>query len=620
MSDTNIVETKDTSTVVQELRDFSGSINHFIDNSTNLFTNISNIFPDIEKNITNEIIEAQAVIDFFFQNQDSTDSYGIFEKIKAFQDIIHKSVGKVEAITGQDNLFFDNVSNAIAGVKDVIKNMDDIKNVSEELKVYAINSITFANRAGEKGKGYHILAKEYIQISDKLSKKVSDVSFYSGKVLDTFHNFDKGINVLHNFYKESFSGVAQSFTTSSNKLEEGFKNLCTVLQSIIDRIKSSKDPIAEIMIDMQRQDIIQQQLTHVDESIKETLDTIMEHKHLIDRVNEGDLSNHEKTELEDVYKLIHTICNLNIGQLDRIQKDINLFNTKTAATFKKMKNALKDIDDDKSIILDFFIGKDGRHSTVNTLFEKPEKIIEDMFENQEKYIVQKEKIIEVAQSLDAQTGKFSKTFSSIVNNTEMISQMQLLTNIEINRNSLDKIVDGTKASNLSVSEDFQVEVPDIIERFSSSLNEVVTYVNDFIVEFTNQKPLLRDILDELVGAKEIINGSKNIVREYLGNMLELTDDLKDQVDVSIKLFRDLAELENEVFKKVNVLMSIIKKVEEDVSIINNNDIDFSNWKIKDDVMRTLVDKYTVASERDTAMNIFDDLTLEDSNSSNITLF
>lgn len=619
MSEVNTTISKDVEIVIDELNDFSSSINLFINNSAELFTNISKIFPEIENNIDNEIIEAQAVIDFFFQNEESSDSFGIFEKIKTFQGIIHRAVDKIDAITAQDNSFFESVSKAIDDVKNVINNMEEIRNVSEELKVYAINSITFANRAGESGKGYHILAKEYIQISDKLSKKVDEVGYSSDRVLSTFGEFDSGIKVLHDFYIESFSEVAKNFTLSSLKLEEGFKNLCIILQNIIDRVKRSKDPIALIMVDMQRQDIIQQQLLHVDESIKETLETIKYHQKLIDRVSLGNLTQAEKVELEDVYKLIHTICNLNIGQLERIQKDINLFNTKTASIFKKMEDGLKDIDDDKSIILDFFIGKDGKHSTINTLFDKPEMIIQDMFVNQEKYIIQKEGIIDIAQTLDGQTSSFTKSFTSIVSSTELISQMQLLTQIEINRNALDKKVAGTKASSLSVSEDFQMEVPEIIERFNKSLGQVITYVNDFISEYDSQKPLLNDILNELSGAKEIIQGSKNIVRDYLGNMLELTDDLKTQVNLSIGLFNDLANLENEVFKKVDVLLSIIKKIEDDVKVLNG-DIDFKVWKIKDEDMRRLVDKYTVASERDTAMDIFDDLTIEDSRSSNITLF
>lgn len=621
MSELEILEGNQTDQVVNELVGFSSSINTFIEKSTKLFLSISDIFPVIEKNIENEIIEAQAVIDFFFLNAEGEDTYGIFQKIRAFQAIIHEAVLKIESITKEDKVFFERVNNAIKDVKNVMKNINDIKNVSEELKVYAINSITFANRAGEKGKGYHILAKEYIQISDQLSKKVMEISNASERVLKTFSNFDAGVNVLHDFYIDSFSNVAKTFTKSANKMEDGFKNLCVILQSLIDRIEQSKDPIKNIMIDMQRQDIIQQQLEHVDESLKETFSIISENRYLIDKHNSDKLSPQEVILLEDIYKMIHTICNLNIGQLGRIQKEINVFNTKTAETFRSMKSVLDDIEDDKAVILDFFVGDNpkGESSTINSLFGEPEKIIDDMFENQERYIIQKEGIIDIAKNLDGQTLSFNKSFDAIVNSTDLINQMQLLTQIEINRNSLDKAVSGTSNSSLTVSENFSIEVPEIVEHFNKSLNQVITYVNDFINEFDQQNPVLKEVLNKLDGAKEILGSSKVIVRDYLTSMLELTDDLTKQVNTSIGLFSDLTVLENDVFEKVDVLDSIIYQIEQDVQKLNN-DVDFNNWKINDEIMKTIVEKYTVASERDTALNIFSDLSIEDSESSNITLF
>jgi len=609
----------DTSAIIEDLKGFSKSINNFINNSTDLFTSISDIFPKIEKNIDNEIMEAQAVIDFFFNKTENIENYGLFQKINDFKNIIHRAVEDIHSITNNDTQFYNRVSDAITDVREVIKSMDGIRNISEELKVYAINSITFANRAGERGRGYHILAKEYIQISDRLSKKVDEVAYSSDRVLKTFNNFDSGIKVLHNFYIESFSEVSDNFSTSSSKLEEGFKNICTILKSIIDRVKTSKDPICNIMIDMQRQDIIQQQLTHVDESIKETLETLNTHKSLMTRVKSHGLSEKEKIELEDVYKLIHTICYLNIGQLDRIQKDINIFNTKTLSTFKKMKQTLDDIEEDKTIILDFFIGTNSGHSSIDELFDKPEKIIADMSRDQDKYINLKEGIIEIARTLDGQTGSFNKSFTSIVSSTDLINQMQVLTKVEIYRNSLDSNESGVKTSSLTVSDSFQVGVPQIISNFNNSLNRVVTYVNDFISEFNRQRPILNNIISELFGAKNIIDESKSIVREYLKSMLELTDELEEQVSLSLKLFNDLTVLENDVFSKVDILLEIIKRIEVDVKIINTN-VDLKTWRIKDEVMAKLVDKYTVASERNTAMDIFEDLSIEDSNSSNITLF
>ena len=604
--------------IITELTGFSHSIDNFMRKSTTLFSSFSDIFPEIETQIDYEINEAQNFIDFFFKNIDGNDSIGIFEEIKSFNHIVNNAVQSIEGITLKDNILFEQVSHSITDVKSLMESIEAIRNVSEELKVYAINSITFANRAGEKGKGYHILAKEYIKISDMLSRKVSEITNGSNLVLQAFSSFDTGVYNLHNFYEESFSKVEKAFTTSSTKMEKGFENLCTILQNIIDRIVKAKNPIGSIMVDMQRQDIIQQQLEHVNESLNDTFLIIDRHKPLIEKFKYSKLSKDEMSELEDIFKLIHTVCNLNINQLGRIQEEINSFNNKTAMTFKTMKELLGDIEEDKSMILDFFIGN-GKNSNVDTLFGEPEQIINDMYKNQVEYINQKEIIINEAKGLDGLTKTFNRSFDSITKSTVLISQMQMLTKIEINRNSLDSLVTGSKTSRLSVSEDFERDVPEIINNFDSSLKQVIEYVNQYILEFKDQELILKEILADLDKAKNIIIKSKFTIGEYLTSMLKLTADLASQVNVSITLFKDLTFLENEVFEKVDILSSIKQLVESYMLKIDDS-IDLNNWKISNNIMKKLVDKYTVASERDTATNLNSNLSIERSESSNITLF
>lgn len=169
-------------------------------------------------------------------------------------NIAQNGIGNINEYSEQMNIISSNLGNTYdfiqklkGSIEEITGIIDFIKNISEQLKMLALNASIEAARAGEAGRGFAVVAKETTNLSDAAKDGVGRISSLIVNMMgnsssvevslnDSIKNFDKG--------KELFSNVRDIF----NEINKQSKIIMESMKKINDEASyinnSAKDTTA----------------------------------------------------------------------------------------------------------------------------------------------------------------------------------------------------------------------------------------------------------------------------------------------------------------------------------------------------------------------------------------
>jgi methyl-accepting chemotaxis protein/ABC-type sugar transport system substrate-binding protein len=136
-------------------------------------------------------------------------------------NIAQKGIGNINEYSEQMDIISSNLGNTYdfiqklkGSIEEITGIIDFIKNISEQLKMLALNASIEAARAGEAGRGFAVVAKETTNLSDAAKDGVGRISSLIANIMENSSSVDVSLNdSIKNFDKgkELFSNVRDIF-------------------------------------------------------------------------------------------------------------------------------------------------------------------------------------------------------------------------------------------------------------------------------------------------------------------------------------------------------------------------------------------------------------------------
>ena len=599
--------------------DFSDNIEilkSIIDKTEEFYGLISDRLPLIEQNIDEAIAETEVLVSYFMEeNQDQQESEGF--RLSHVLEGLQDQIGEVYDSLLDRSDVVDILSDFIVDSDDgeskfsqILTLTKELNNSLTDLKDLSINAIIFSVKADNSGAGFRVISNEINRLSNHIKDKYSLI--------------EENVLILQRWYEDFVDNlrslVAIEDEIGENKGEtkevftdilESLENVSNVLRSFIGHIKVGVEPIYDIIVLLQYQDIIRQNL----ENLIEILVTLEA------EVNSLNLKEYQEDELVDMVLFIDNVSGLSRGLMENIltQLEESIFNI--SDKFMEINNnlvALKQEDEE----LNIFLTEDSESvDQVNSL----DRIYQ--------------RLISFIPEFTSKIGSLEDKYNSLIRDKDdFYDNME---GIEKGLEEIDKVANRFKKLELMA----KIEFSHMMGTKHSFVNGIEDAINKFINSSKDNKELYQDLKDKLqrdystflefalnnkdsvISSNQIVNSSKDKLLTGKKLVKEAIQSLHSSINsLSLELDSLIAEVEGFYLLKEQgqQVVSFLAKLKSKTSNIkeyyldNSEDIDLAD---SNERLQELIDKFTSYLERKTAQEEIGDLEIDTgSEGGELTLF
>ncbi len=400
-------------------------------NSEEVFGYVYRQLPAIEKEIDLTMTETAVLLDYFRHAsgpetiEHSREQALSGEEIPKIFHLLHRIessfTGTSKELIGEKemrrslNLFMGTEGGRDAGVTELLDLIAQVKERLTEIEIVSLNAIIYAAHLGDEGRAFGV-------ISDKINALSNQVSEHYSLLQVDAHNLSE----WNNRFMEGFQGIIFSHEELDTKQREGFKDLfsitrksldaiSSILQNLMGRIKAAVEPVEEIMVSIQSQDIIRQSM----ENLNKCLTAIDEH---VDRFT-SERSNGVDT-LQLLY-FVSRVLDLSIKLADNIEVELSTSLAALESLLADIVARLGEIRDGGSLSTDKDI--------IPTLFLQAQQFMEDFaagFSNMQEQI---DSFADLNKFFYKHMSGLEKRIEIIKGHVDFLKKLGFLTRIELAR-------------------------------------------------------------------------------------------------------------------------------------------------------------------------------------------
>lgn len=480
---------------------------------------------------------------------------------------------------------FEQLNQKIEALATVNENVQKIKDNSEEMELIALNAMVISIKSGERGRAFSSITESLKQLS-------TDMNIYSNKLLEEEQGLLEQINVLKEAfgelmdYKKDLLSVGNS---SSSDVSALIENASTPLDEIKSIIQSASSPILAAMEGLQLQDIIRQALDHIllclaesslvasDEEVsEETVDNISFNISLLRLA---------KTVLED-------IC------VD-IKKSIEMF----SSNWQKVVSILEAIEPKRVTYVSRFLDK--QNYSEENLHAKMIKIndhFSEILKQFSLYQSSQKKLERNCNGINEKAHLMYGVFEALKPIIDRLHHVRILQQIEVAKNPA-----------IAAVKDSVIDMDNLISSANHSLDDMQDMLNGFIAGI---KTLLSEFTiatkSDSIEMNKIRLGKNAFFNEFK-NMQDKLSSIFSQFSVFPEGFEQLckvvqgklSELESiyDALRRMIVTMSDESTHLEEKKFHYLKELGLDSWEIKDDRLKSLVEKFTITAHKEQAGSI-----------------
>ncbi len=184
------------------------------------------------------------------------------------EDYIDDAARYFKKTSDVERTFLDSVETGIRSLSALEEIIDRIRSDSEEMELVSLNAMTVALKSGAAGRAFSVITDELKRLSGRTIRHADNLSMAGSLLLER-------LDALKLTLDELSAAQSSFFDAAKRALEDGFVALdrevddsARDLRELAESASRVRSPIADIMQEVQLQDIIRQSLDHVRLSLK----------------------------------------------------------------------------------------------------------------------------------------------------------------------------------------------------------------------------------------------------------------------------------------------------------------------------------------------------------------
>ncbi len=608
-------------------------INSFLAELNKVYASIADRFPVIEESMKTENKRANSIISYFTDdvNVENSFAYELEQNSRDFS----KSFDVIKTFIDKDDVLSDSIVNDVNKTSGIMESINNIRLLADQIKVYSLNAIIISSKHGDTGSAFGEISKNIIKLSDLSNEQADMMNKIGNDLFLHFDDFKTKILKANETQKEGFNEAKRNIVLEHTNIEKSFSIFAEIMLDIMKRVDDSYSFIFDIMMILQREDIIRQQTEHIVETInlmiEENRDFINSYNERLELYKETE-SEEIRTQLEhlllDIVTFDDDILMLVVLNLKSIYSEIRDANRSIKMYLTDFEETLNNVSDDRNTILNHMIGSDGFNTTSdiivsNILFENYASFIDNYTLSYKSFISKKQSIsddnktindlIEFLETMFIETKNVSKTFNSI----NFLAKIEL----EKNRSMFDSSETFSIDSVEAIASNITTTVEESLVEFNGIKEEIFNSIEKFkenIVEAANEYSNMADMTSEV---KVRLENSKNVVRNNVNSFKSYSSELFSILNTTLSELSSLDSLLLSIEEIINVcsdMKSMIATRKNDYY----ESLGITEWQIETSKYLDILNSYTTQKERAIASGVIgDDVDIDiGADSGEITIF
>ncbi|MFW6009342.1 MAG: hypothetical protein ACOCP8_08785 [archaeon] len=613
MNDLNYIITE-----IEELLDENiENIGYMIEKTEKHYTQISERLPEIEREIDNTIEETNILITYFInpesgESVENDEKHLLFEIISELENNInqaHRSLINSDEIINKLSTFLEENKNNKLQFNNIQNLIESVQYSLKTLKNLSINASIHAFHIGEKGSAFKVVAGEINKFSKQVSQKYNYLDKKVTELEEWYQKFKTNIHDIVQFEKKLGQDFKKKIETMMSDILSSLKSVTGLLEDFMKQINWGVEPIQNILVLIQNQDIIKQNMENLIKIMDKSKNEARKYG------NQEKLNNKESliflNFMHDSLQLSSRLVSNILEQLDN-----SLF--AIGVKFNEIENRLNHIMNDNDFLTNY-LTRDQTPAEISSGMDFIYRDIMDFipyFKDNLKIVTGKYEVL-IDYNFQSNLENVSNIFDQLHKTADLFKIIRILAKLEltkINRN--DKFIDSFEKT---INKFFQTTIEEQ-KIFNLLKKNLKNDYNNFITLARQNKKNIETSFNSISNSHQQLNLTKDLIQDAIqalnssmGNLSQKIILLNDEIKKCFKL-KDTAQ---QIINSLKDCSAEINEIKEDKS----SELNIDNPEKTNEHLQGLIEEFTSFVERKTAKEEFDDLEFDvGSKEGELTLF
>lgn len=552
-----------THSALEYIKDFksriekvSRSIESFKNNLHDVYLRIGNVLHNsIDIALKSTIEEIHSIL-LLLDNDDSTQAevgmtMGIYQILRKNFDEISVLTNPMRQKRDRGDESFSKSLRYLSEINQMLTSVDIVQDFANDMEVLSFNSIILASKSGVKGIGFKSISGYINELSRETGYKFQELKKVSRKVLDNYDHYNYLIINTRNLRIETSNKLKHKADVFFDTNLKNTKRSIDSIKKVEKHLKSTKDGIFNIIIELQNEDIINQIISNL--------------IHQIGIINET-LSGYDFTEKENLDADIFIFCcevdKFFIDKFEKIRNNLEKLFSILENNVDDFEDTVNDVEQsiDDILCIAEIKRKDCAENKETGFLDNSTEILEELQKLIKQIINFQNQINDSGKNFLVSLNTVDKIYSNLEDIIERMKSVNVLVKIELVRENIESYstnnTGNVMESMVSKISDYLGELIDKFRDTKDKLSELMTNIDTsvhkqkerFIIVNTQVQDFLNDYLErisdiknsiliEINNLKDIIYNIKTELKELKRDMGKLKDLIKNQSG-EINIFKE----------------------------------------------------------------------------------
>lgn len=581
-----------------------------------VYEKIAFSLPEIDSVIKQNDREAKSMLGMISSDQSGG---GMKHRIGG---MVTKANQSIELFSKQMQTMSKREQDLVKLVRVELKNVDSMKGtlgniqiILSDIEMTTQGALEAADKKGSAGKSFRYLVKEVIKISNQSKLIVKNImklwTQLGGKTQSFFQTEQDMASLSPKTMKTLCTDMQKTFKTSTEHLQE----MTLTLRDTVLKGENVDVAIMNIMEAMQNQDIIKQCMDNIIISLNET--NYYARKHGAEGADISNLPEGEKKQFLDELSFQEEVPSLCKELLGNVEDQLKESNKSLETNIDTLQSAINNDVEPETKQKASKKKKKTEPVDLNKVLSQARAGIDSWFEDFNTAVAKKEKLLGICNHISILFDKMEKLFLFLRNVTFRFRLIVILSKTELMKTTV--LSDHKITQKLN---ELTMQIDHFIKQADEQMKSIEGVIRQFMVSFgnnLNESSIKSSVFaDEMNTCLENFSSYKGEISQTLANMNKCSDKL----NILFKDFFEGVKQIEDVINKNAQTKKVFIEASKQIHLVREElqEGDVGGWKISDERLLSIINKFTVFSHKKIADEMFD-LGIEEGDSGgDLTLF
>lgn len=612
--------------LLEDLQDAIAQIEGLIKNTEHFYGIIHESLPFIERNLELTGQETNMLISYFIDSpnipgsKETGDEQFLMartlERIEANFQTISGFLLKRQEIDrllevflerGAEGASFDSFLSLVGETKKVLSDVGDI----------SINAIIFSARLGDTGRGFGVISDYILQASTSLEKELGEIDGLLTDLLQWHRSLQSSISDIDQTQRKAETEYIHDLDGVFSTVKDSMRTISDILRNLVINVHNTVSPFQELMVLIQRQDIVRQNMENTIKclhSVEEKYEELLELKN--DDTNREAILNHTYF-VSRALGLVETLAENMTADLTKSLQDI-------FETTSSLLNTLGEVKEESDQLTHFLAGGQpvSGEETITSAVDNSFNTIYNFMHELMLVLVDIKKLM---QNLSSDKNVFDKSMrrtelsmGSIHEHVSHLNKVKLLARIELARIGLQDNAMGEKIENVVAA--IGDTLTENIKVFQGLRRELSKDLQSFDRVIRENQRKIDLALEEADTSLERLKTTNQIVSQAIVALNQEVESLQSEVAGVFQHLETSRPLETDIEGLGQVLQGLIMNAEEEKRAVLDR-FGLDDWVDSNDELKSLFSYLTGYLERVKAKDFLETEQLDEgAEEGDLTLF